>query len=220
MDILEKVYYTVQYSKDKNELLEIIRAMIPGAIETRNIVNNLESNPIYDAKLRLEVLCKIPDRYYTYEFVDWIIDSADDTELMKRLYQADVSRFGSFVAVNIKDPDEIERMYKEGSYKIQCAAVANNHSNREFLKRIIRECDDNYIKKIAQETLAVLTVKETTNPDEIEEMYGSGTYEVKLAAASNIHARCDFLERIVFDDNEFKTIREAALKTFEKISST
>lgn len=153
MDILQKVYYTVRYSKDKNELLEIIRSMIPGAIETRNIVNNLESNPIYDAKLRLEVLCKIPDRYYTYEFVDWIIDSADDTELMKRLYNADINKFGAFVATNIKDSTEIEKMYNGGKLEIQRAVVCNSFARPEFLKKVIEESSDEQIVKYAKDTL-------------------------------------------------------------------
>lgn len=153
MDILQKVYYTVRYSKDKNELLEIIRAMIPGTRETVSIVSNMEGNPIYDAELRLEVLCKVPDRYYQYEFVDWIIDCADDTELMKRLYNADVNKFGAFVAVNIKDAAEIEKMYHSGNNEIKRAVVCNSFANPEFLKKVIEESNDEQIVKFAKDTL-------------------------------------------------------------------
>lgn len=153
MDILQKVYHAVQYSKDKNELLEIIRAMIPGARETRNIVGNLEGNPIYDAELHLEVLCKIPDRYYPYEYVDWIIECADNTELMKRLYNADVNKFGAFVAVNIADQDEIERMYMSGTDVVKRAVACNPNTRKEFLEKIILVTTDDQTNKFAEETL-------------------------------------------------------------------
>ena len=153
MGILQDVCFACRCSKDKKELLEIIRAMIPGTVETRNIVSNLEHNPIYDAQLRLEVLCKVPDRYYSYEVVDYIIACADNTELLKRLYNADINRFGGFVAVNIKDAAEIEKMYHSGNIVIQRAVVCNSSARTEFLKKVIEESSDARIIEFATETL-------------------------------------------------------------------
>lgn len=217
---INELYAIALLSRDKNELIGIIRSMTPGTRETSNIVYRLEKNEIFDSTLRLEVACKMPDRYRSFEIVDDIIACAANTELMKRLYEADINDYGAFVAVQITEPYEIEKMYNSGIYEIQCAAASNFHASPEFLKKIIAQSDNEYIKELAYEVLQVLTVQQTNNPDLIEEMYKAGGYDVRLAAVSNSYAREEFIESVVFDEDVPEIIRERAMETFEKISST
>lgn len=218
--LVKDVYEVARTSKNEEELIDIIRAIVPGTLEAGCILWYLERNSAYNATLRLEVACKLTKKYRSFEIVDDIIECAANTSLMKRLYEADVNKYGAFVAVNITDPFEIEEMYNSGIYEIQCATAGNPHATMAFLEKVIRETGDARIKSKAQETLNILTAKSTTDPDTIESMYRSGTYEEKLVAVSNIHIRSSFLEEIVFDDAQPQDIRECALKTFEKISST
>lgn len=218
--LLNDVCAVARTTKNEEELIAIIRDIVPGTLEAGCILWYLERNPVFNATLRLEVACKIPERYRSFEIVDDIIDCASNTSLMKRLYEADVNRYGAFVAVQITEPDEIERMYESGIYEIQCAAASNFHANPEFLKRVIEENNNEYIKDLAREVLAVLTVKQTEDASLIEEMYKNSGYDVQLAAVSNPHARHEFLEEVIFDEEQSNIIRERALETFEKISST
>lgn len=217
---MNDVYTTVRSSNDKQELIKIIRAVIPGTRETRDILYGLENNPIFDSELKLEVASKVIGWYRSFEIVDDIIECASNTELMKRLYVADISQYGAFVAVQIKDHDEIEKMYKSGVYEIQCATVSNLNASLEFLEKVIEETSDEYIKKLASETSMVLRARRTKIPTEIEELYEKGSRDVQLAAVTNIHASCKFLEKIVGDEDVPNAIRYRALETFEKISST
>lgn len=217
---INELYAIALLSRDKNELIGIIRSMTPGTIEASNIIYRLERNKIFDSTLRLEVACKMPERYRSFEIVDDIIACAANTELMKRLYDADINHYGAFVAVQITEPHEIEKMYNSGIYEIQCAAASNFHASPEFLKKIIDQSDNEYIKDLACEVLQVLSVRQTDNPDLIEEMYKAGGYDVRLAAVSNSYAREEFLESVIFDEDAPEIIRERAIETFEKISST
>ena len=217
---MNEVYRVASNSNAKQELISIIRAIVPEAIETYSIVCHLQRNPIFDSTLRLEVACKLPGWYHSFEIVDDIIACSADTDLMKRLYAADVNGCGAFVAVQIKDSCEIEKMYQSGIYEIQCAAVSNMNASLEFLERVIRETDKERIREYASETFQILKARQTEDPDEIEDLYIKGSEDVQLAAVGNIHARCEFLEGVVFDTDVAKAIRHRAYETFEKISST
>ena len=217
---INEIYSIAALSRNKGELIEIIRSMTPDTVEARNIVYRLERNRIFDSTLRLEIACKMPDRYRSFELVDDIIECAANTDLMKRLYKSAINKYGAFVAVQITDPCEIEKMYKSGIYEIQCAAASNFHASPEFLKKIVDESDNEYIKDLACEVLQVLIAQQTDNPDLIEEMYKTGDYDVRLAAVSNSYARKEFLESVALDEGAIDIIRERAVETFDKISST
>lgn len=153
MYTLNDVYLTVTNSKDKGELLDIIRSMIPGTMETAIIVAHLEQNPIYDSELKLEALCKMPNRYHSFDFIEDIINCAKNTDLMKKLYNTDVNKFGPFVAANITDQDEIERMYMNGAIEVKRAVACNISTRMEFLEKIIQETTDERVKVFANENL-------------------------------------------------------------------
>jgi len=153
MHTLNDVYVTARYSKDKQELLAIIRAMVPGTMETAIIVPHLEKNPIYDSEIKLEVLCKVPNRYHSFQIVEDIINCAKNTDLMKRLYNTDKNKFGPFVAVNINEQNEIESMYMTGTAEVKRAAVCNVNARQDFLERVIQETSDEQEKAFAEECL-------------------------------------------------------------------
>ena len=153
MYTLNELYATVSNSKDKQKLLTIVRAMIPEARETATIISHMEHNPIYDYELKLEVVCKVPDRYNSIDIVDAIIHCADNTSLMKRLYNVGVKDFELFVAVNITDKDEIERIYMSGTTEVQRAVACNSNTRVEFLEKIVQETTDELTKKLAADTL-------------------------------------------------------------------
>ena len=153
MITMNDVYKTVRTSNNKQELIEIIRAVVPGIFEARSIICYLESNPIFDSELKLEVASKVVERYRSFEIVDDIIECASNIELMKRLYNADVDKFGAFVAVNIIDQDELERMYMNGTIEVKRAVASNTNTRVEFLGKIIQEATDEQTKKYAEDTL-------------------------------------------------------------------
>ena len=151
-------YQIVETSSDKGELLEIIRTIVPGTMEAWCLVRGLERNPAYDARLHLEVLCVEHNAYKSYEFVDYIIECAEDTELMKRLYDADVDKFGVFVAVNITEEQEIVKMYESGPYEVKRGALSNTNASKEFLMKVIEEVED-----VSLQQLALCTLKEISS---------------------------------------------------------
>ena len=153
MYTLNDIYCVVTNSKDKCEILAILRAMIPGTRETEIIVAQLEHNSIYDSELKLEVLCKMPDRYHSFDVVEDIIHCSNNADLMIRLYNADASKFGPFIAVNITDQDEIERMYINGTNEVKRAVASNPNTRVGFLEKIILETTDEQIKQFGKDTL-------------------------------------------------------------------
>lgn len=153
MEFKRDTYQIVATSSDKGELVEIIRTIVPGTLEAWCLVRGLERNPAYDASLHLEVLCVEPNAYKSYEFVDYIIECAEDTELMKRLYDADVDKFGVFVAVNITDETEIVKMYESGPYEVKCGALSNTNASQEFLIKVSKEVEDASLQRLALYTL-------------------------------------------------------------------
>lgn len=221
----EKTYEILENSEDRNEVLGIIRSLLPDAEETYKLIAALDHNSICDAEIRLELSLKVNVDYNIFRaerlkptYQD-IFECSDNTDLMMKVFRRYKNKYGESIALRIKDKDAIEEIYNSSDIEICRAVLGNCNAREEFLRKVIAKTGDSTSEEIAERTLAIVNIKSAKAPDYIEEIYETAPYEVKYAALSNPCNRKEFLRKIISDEKEIKSLVEVAKKTLE-ISST
>lgn len=150
-----KAMSEIFYNKNNiKEILEMVRSLDPTSKNAILEIYKLKTQTIADdSKVRLEIACKFPNEYHGFEIFDAILEETEDTELMRRLFEANKEEYGHFIASSVFDQEFLKELYNSNVEFVNLAVADNENTGKDLLETIIAETTDEKVKNLAVENL-------------------------------------------------------------------